>query len=187
MSESPTEHFEHAEHAEHVAHEGNPFMSMVAMTIAVLAVVAATVGSLESVETSATITSKNDSVLLQNKASDQWSFYQAKSLKKNMYDIAGAQTPGKAAEYAATAKRYDDESSEIQKEATELEKKVAEKGEESERHEQRHHVLTLAVTFLHVSIAIATISIITKGAKWPWYGALALGVAGVLTAAKAYF
>jgi hypothetical protein len=37
-----------------------------------------------------------------------------------------------------------------------------------------------------VSIAIATVSIITKGARWPWYAALVLGVAGVLTTAKAY-
>ena len=68
----------------------------------------------------------------------------------------------------------------------ELEKKVEDKGEEAERHEGRHHILTLAVTLLHVSIAIATVSIITKGARWPWYAALALGVAGVLTTATAY-
>ncbi len=186
MSESPTEHFEHMEHAEHVAHEGDPFMSTVAMTIAVLAVIAASVGSLESVETAATITSKNESVLFQNKASDQWAFFQAKSIKKNMYEIADVTNPDKQAILGAGAKKNDEESREIQKKAEELEKKVEEKGEEAERHEGRHHILTLAVTLLHVSIAIATVSIITKGARWPWYAALALGVAGVLTTAKAY-
>ena len=104
MSESPTEHFEHMEHAEHVAHEGDPFMSTVAMTIAVLAVIAASVGSLESVETAATITSKNESVLFQNKASDQWAFFQAKSIKKNMYEIAGVTNPDKQAILGAGAK-----------------------------------------------------------------------------------
>ncbi len=187
MSESPTEHFEHMEHAEHVAHEGDPFMLTVAMTIAILAVIAATVGSLESVETAATITSKNESVLFQNKASDQWAFFQAKSIKKNLYEIATIQSPDKADQFSAGAKKNDEESREIQKKAQELEKQVDERGEESERHEQRHHVLTLAVTFLHVSIAIATVSIITKGARWPWYAAIVLGIAGVLTTAKAYF
>lgn len=187
MSESPTEHFEHMEHAEHVAHEGDQFLSTVAMTVAILAVIAASVGSLESVETAATITSKNESVLYQNKASDQWSFFQAKSVKKNLYEIATLTNPDKEALFAAGAKKNEDESREIQKEAQELEKKVAEKGEEAERHEARHHILTLAVTFLHVSIAIATISIITKGQRWPWYMAMLLGAAGVLTTAKAYF
>ena len=186
MTESPTEHFEHAEHAEHVAHEGDPFLSTVAITIAILAVAAATVGSLESIETAATITTKNESVLFQNKTSDQWAFFQAKSIKKNMYDIASIQTPDKAAQFAAASRKNDEESREIQKQAQELEKKVDEKAEESEHHEQRHHILTLAVTMLHVSIAVATVSIITKGARWPWYAALLLGVAGVVTTAKAY-
>ena len=175
------------EHAEHVAHEGDPFLLTVAMTIAILAVIAATVGSLESVETAATITSKNDSVLFQNKASDQWAFFQAKSIKKNMYEIAGLTNPDLAAKLAEGAKHNDDDSKEIQKKAEELEKKVEEKGLEADGHEARHHVLTLAVTFLHVSIAIATVSIITKGARWPWYLAMALGAVGVLTTAKAYF
>ncbi len=186
MSESPTEHFEHMEHAEHVAHEGDSFMSTVAMTIAVLAVIAATVGSLETVETSATIVSKNESVLFQNKASDQWAFFQAKSIKKNMYEIAAITNPDKADKLNEGAKHNDDDSKEVQKKATELEEEVEAKGVESERHEQRHHVLTLAVTMLHVSIAIATVSIIMKGVRWPWYGAIILGIAGVLTTVKAY-
>ncbi len=184
--ESPTEHFEHVEHAEHVAQEGNRFLSLVAITIAVLAVVAATVGSLESVETAATIASKNESVLYQNKATDQWSFFQAKSIKKNLYEIASITNPDKVDAFAAGVKKNDDESREIQKKARELEKKVDENAEQSERHEQRHHVLTVAVTMLHISIAIATVSIITRGQRWPWYGALALGVAGVVTTVSAY-
>ncbi len=184
--DSPSEALEHAEHAEHVAHEGNAFMTTVAMTIAVLAVIAATVGSLESVETAATITSKNESVLFQNQASDQWAFFQAKSIKKNMYEIATIQTPDKAAEFQAGAKKNEDESAEIMKKAKEFEAKVEEAGKESDRHENRHHILTIGVTLLHVSIAIATVSIITKGARWPWYAALALAAAGVLVTGRAY-
>ncbi len=186
MSESPTEHFEHAEHAEHVAHSGDPFLSIVAMTIAVLAVAAASVGSLESIETAATITSKNDSVLFQNKASDQWAFFQAKSIKKNMYEIAAIQSPDKTTELNAGSKKNEAESREIQAKAQELEHQVEEKTLEAEKHEARHHVLTLAVTLLHVSIAIATISIITKGQRWPWYVALLLGLGGVATTIRAY-
>ena len=187
MSESPTEHFEHAEHAEHVAHSGDPFLSVVSVTIAVLAVIAASVGSLETIETAATNTTKNEAVLFQTKASDQWSFYQAKSLKGNLYQIAAAANAEKAGEYGELVKRYDEETKDILKEAKELEKKSEERLVESERHEQRHHILTIAVTFLHVSIAIATVAIITRGQRWPWYTALLLGAVGLVTTARAYF
>ncbi len=90
MSESPVEHFEHAEHAEHAALLGDPFLTQVAVTIAILAVIAATVGSLETLETAAAIGDKNGAVLLENKATDTWNFYQAKSIKKNLYAIAAA-------------------------------------------------------------------------------------------------
>ncbi len=186
MSESPTEQFEHMEHAEHVAHSGDNFMSTVAVTIAALAVIAATVGSLETIESGAAGASKNDAVLLQTKASDQWAFFQAKSLKKNLYEIGAAGNAAKQDAYTAQANRYDKESADIQKDAKELEHKSEEALHEAEHHLHRHHVLTIAVTFLHVAIAVATISIITKGQRWPWYVALALAVVGVFTTASAY-
>jgi hypothetical protein len=81
MSETPTEHFEHAEHAEHAALLGDPFLTQVSITIAILAVIAATIGSLETLETAASMGDKNAAVLLQNRATDNWNFYQAKFQK----------------------------------------------------------------------------------------------------------
>jgi hypothetical protein len=49
---------------------------------------------------------------------------------------------------------------------------------------QPHHILTVAVTLLHVAIAIATIAIIVRGQRWPWYTALALGAVGSIGAAQ---
>ena len=105
----PSEHFEHAEHAEHAAHDGSPFLLNVSVTIAILAVIAATVGSLETLETAATLTEQNAAALLQNKTSDQWAFFQAKSVKKNAYDIAGRQGGPFVAEFFQEAKRYETE------------------------------------------------------------------------------
>lgn len=90
MEDETQDHLEHAEHAEHAAHDGNPFLITVSVTIAVLAVLAATVGSFESLETAEAINDKSEAAYLQNKASDQWAFYQAKSIKKNAYEIAAA-------------------------------------------------------------------------------------------------
>ena len=186
MSDSPTEDFEHAEHAEHAAHEGNRFMTLVSVTIAVLAMAAATVGSLESIETAATINAKSEAVFFQNKATDNWNFFQAKSLKKNMYDIAAAQGGANVADFQTQAKKNEDDSNEIMQEAKKLEGETDAKLKESDSHERRHQVLTIAVTLLHVSIAIATVSIITRGQRWPWLGSLILGAAGMIAAGAAY-
>jgi hypothetical protein len=186
MDESPTEHFEHAEHAEHVAHMGDAFLSTVSVTIAILAVLAASVGSLESIETADTISAKNDAVFFQNKETDQWNFYQAKRVKKAIYEIAAAAGGPHVAEYNGQVQRNETDSRKAQKDANELERQKNDKLRESDRHEYRHHVLTIGVTLLHVSIAVATVAIITRGKRWPWYGSLALGASGAAIAAWAY-
>lgn len=186
MSESPTEHFEHAEHAEHASLLGDPFLTQVSVTIAVLAVVAATVGSLETLETAAAMNAKNTAVLLQNQATDNWNFYQAKSIKKNLYAIAAANSGPGADDFKQQAARYGKDEEELFAKGKALEQQTEEKLLESEGHEHRHHILTAAVTFLHVAIAIATISIIMRGQRWPWYIALVLGALGSIGAAYAY-
>ena len=186
MTESPTEHFEHAEHAEHVAHSGDNFLAKVSITIAVLAVVAATVGSLETIETAATIGDKNAAVLLQNRATDNWNFYQAKSIKKNIYEIAAAGNPDKFDEFKKQSARYAADEKDLFDKGQTLEHETEAKLHDSEKHESRHHVLTVATTMLHISIAIATIAIIMRGSRWPWYTAMALGAAGILAAGTAY-
>jgi hypothetical protein len=186
MTDSPTEPFEHAEHAEHVAHSGDRFLMQVSVTIAILAVVAATVGSLETIETAATIGDKNAAVLVQNKATDNWNFYQAKSIKKNMYDIAAAAGGPGADGFKAQAQRYGADEQELLAKGQELERETDAKLLDSERHERRHHLLTVAVTFLHVAIAVATISIIMRGQRWPWRASIGLGILGSLLAAYAY-
>lgn len=180
------EHLEHAEHAEHVAHAGDPFMTKVSVTIAFLAVIAATVGSLETLETAGVTVAKNEAVLLQNKATDSWNFYQARSIKGNMYEIAQATNPAKAEEFGAQVKKNRSEQDDIKRRAEDYEKRSEAALHKSEGHEHRHHILTVAVTLLQISIAVATIAIITKGLRWPWYGSMALGAAGVAIAAWSY-
>jgi hypothetical protein len=187
MSEEPAqEPFEHVEHAEHAAHIGTPFLLTVSVTIAILAVVAATVGSFESIETAAALREQNAANLLQNKTSDQWAFYQAKSIKKSFYQIAAQQGGARAAQLDDEAKRYDAEAREIDIKARELEHEVEARLHEAEDHEHRHHILTMAVTLLHAAIAITTIAIVTKGQSWPWLCGLALAATGVSMAGWAY-
>ena len=186
MENDTSEHLEHAEHAEHAAHSGDPFLARVSVTIAILAVVAATVGSLETIESGQAISDKNESVLVQNRAADTWAFFQAQSVKKNLYDIAAASNPAKADEYDKKARGYEAESEKTKSKAEAFEEQTTKKLEDSELHEHRHHILTTGVTLLHVSIAIATIAIIMRGKRWPWHASMVLGAIGAAIAAYSY-
>lgn len=186
MEELANEHLEHAEHAQHAVHAGNNFMVKVSATIAVLAVAAAVIASLETIETGQAISEKNEAVLMQAQASDQWAYYQAKSIKQHLYAIAAGTSPEHAGDYREQAARYEAQTQELQKKAEELEHKRDEKLEAGNKHEEKHHGLTFAATLVHIGIAVATIAIIAKGQKWPWYAAIALGAAGAGKAALSF-
>ena len=186
MEDATTEHLEHREHAEHAAHSGDPLIVKVSVTIAILAVVAASIGSLETIESGGAISKKSESVLLQNQATDRWSYFQAQSIKRNMYEIAGAASPERAAAYADKARQYETESAAIKAEAEALGRHSDELLEQGEHRETRHHILTVGVTMLHVAIAVATIAIIARGRRWPWYTSIVLGAVGSAVAAYAY-
>jgi len=188
MTDSPLEeleHHEHAEHAAHAAHAGDPLISQVTFTIAVLAVVAAISASLETTESDAAIAAKNDAVLAQDQATDQWGFANSKSLRKKVYEIAADQGGPRAGAYGQSAAHEGADQKKAQADATALEKKRDAALERAETHEVRHGRLTVASTLLHMAIAIATLAIILHR-RWPWITALVLSAAGVAVAGWAY-
>ena len=150
-----------------------------------LAVAAAVVASLETTEGDRTIVAKNDAVLQQNRATDQWNFFEAKSIKKNIYALAADQGGAKASAYAKVAAKNETEQADIQKQAKALEAKRDAAGEVAERSERRHGWLTIAATLLHMSIAIATLAIIL-GRPWPWITSVVLAASGVALAGWVY-
>jgi hypothetical protein len=176
---------EHAEHAEHAAEENDPLISRVTLTIALLAVIAAVGASLETTEGDGALGAKNEAVLQQNQATDQWNFYEAKSLKKNLYTLAAEQGGPKAAAYAKTAADNCADQAGIKKKAAAFEAKRDVFTEAAEVHERRHGRLTIASTLLHMSIAIATLAIILRR-PWPWITSIVLAAAGVVLAGLAY-
>jgi hypothetical protein len=176
---------EHAEHAEHAAHENSPLVSQVTMTIAMMAVVAAIGGSLETTEGDKTIVAKNEAVLQQNRATDAWNEYEAKSLKKNLYALAADQPGPKAAGYAKVAAQNAADQKTIQAQARGYEATRDKWSGAAEIHEKRHGRLTLAATLLHMAIAIATLAIILQR-RWPWLTAIVLTAAGMALGAWAY-
>ena len=185
MSDPALEAHEHAEHAEEAAHERDPFISQVSITIALLAVIATITGSLETLEDGSAIISAQEAVLSQDKATDKWSFFEAKSLKKNIYSVAADQGGPKAADYAKKAKEEGAEQDAIGNEAKALEEEREASIKVSQSHERRHHRLALGATLLEMGIAISTIAIITRK-RWPWAASGVLGVTGIGVAIWAY-
>ena len=186
MSENlALEAHEHHEHAEHAAHEHDPFINLVSVTIAVLAVITAVAGSLEVTESGGAITSASRAVLQQDQATDSWNAYQAASIKKHLYDLAALSQPTHADALTRASAKYTGDQDRYQAQAKAAEEKRTQAVEASERHEHRHHRLTIAATLLQIGIAISTVAIITRRRPF-WYGALSLGALGTLTLVSAW-
>jgi hypothetical protein len=162
---------------EQTEHAKAPFDKRVAATMAILAATLAIVSVLGHITTT-------EELLLQQKASDQWSYYQAKSIRRYESEIArdmfGAlRNEAKNDEYTKNAERYRKDDEEIQKQAQEL---------ESESHVRGHQALRLhfGEVFLEISIVLASLAILSKRALF-WYAAMAGGTIGAVIAATAYF
>src|ERR1035437_3932148 len=111
------------------------------------------------------------SLLSQSKASDQWSYYQSKSIKSYLYEmqkenlelqLSNASNKTNADElqkridsYTGKIKKYDEEKEQINKEAKNFENVR----DESKIHSER---FGMAVIFLQVSILLSSISALTK-------------------------
>jgi hypothetical protein len=189
LKESLDQHVERAEeahghgHGHHGGGGGPRWTSYLSLQTAIIAVFAA-VASLESGGNSNdAILEKNEAILYQSQASDQWAYYQAKGVKEslaaNHAGMLAPTNPTAAAKLEAEAARYKSEQGEIQTAARELEAKVREKNERSEQLLERHHRFAIAVTLFQIAIALSAIAALTKR-KALWTVGLAASVAGLV-------
>jgi hypothetical protein len=153
----------------HHAHEAGPSWIMgVALTAAVLAALAAVTALLAEHHA-------NEAMITQIKASDQWSYYQAKGIKsailKTRIAMLGAMK-AQDSQAAEEVKRYAGEQEEIEKEARDFER-------ESQHHLRCHVPLSRGVTMFQLAIAVAAISALTRR-KGYWWLAIGFGLAGLI-------
>ena len=106
----------------------------------------------------------------QIEASDQWSYYQAKSIKASVLDAKMALSTAPDEKDREKAARYEEEQNEIKKEAES-------KQTEAKTNFHQHEVFARAVTMFQIAIAIAAISALTKKRKF-WFVSLLFGIAG---------
>jgi hypothetical protein len=152
------------EHVQHSAeHSGEVWISWVALSTAILAVLAAIAGLLSGKHA-------NEAMMSQIEASDQWSYYQAKSIKASVLDAKISLATVADEKDRTKAARYEEEQSEIKKDAEQKES-------EAKSNFHRHEVYARSVTMFQIAIAIAAISALTKKKKF-WMVSLLFGGVG---------
>src|SRR5262245_47006322 len=120
--------------SEHAEHAKEPFDKKVAMTMAIIAALLAIVSVAAHIYST-------EELLAQQKASDQWAYYQAKDIRRYDSEIAAdflkALKNDSAAEelkhYHDNAARYDKDRAKIEEDARELEKERDVKGDKALR------------------------------------------------------
>lgn len=136
---------------------------------------------------------KNQSVLKKTEASNQWNFYQAKSSKQNLAELALALTPADKRDfYVKEIERYKGEKEGIKKDAEALEAEVKkydklsdDANEKSGEKMHPHHQWELAMTIFQIAIALASITILTR-MRWLYFTSGLAGLVGLGLAAVAW-
>lgn len=173
-------HGPHDHELEHAAQHGSHGDSH-AGGIAVVTAIIATVGALFAYMGGATQANaglyKNNAAIKKTEASNQWNYYQAKSSKQNLSELAIDLAPeSKKAFYTEEIARYKKEKADIKTDAEKLEKEAKDWDKKSDDEMHQHHRWAQATTALQIAIALAAIALLTKR-RWLEYGVY--GVAGL--------
>ena len=171
--EVPTEHLH--EEMEHHAHGGASWVMGVALSSALLAALAA-VSSLQAGHHA------NEAMMAQIESSDQWSFYQAKSIKesqlKSKMDILEALGKPVAEADRKKAEEYATSKDELQ---TDAKKKT----DESKHELKTHQTFAKCTTLFQIAIAMGAIAALTKQKKF-WLVSLGIGAVGIFFIVQAF-
>jgi hypothetical protein len=174
-------HGPHDHELEHAAQHGDK--DRFAGTIAVMTAILATVGALFAYMGGATQANaglyKNNAAIKKTEASNQWNYYQAKSSKQNLSELALALVADdKKPLYQAEVERYKKEKAEIKFAADKLEAEAKDWDAQSDAQMHLHHRWAQATTALQISIALAAIALLTRR-KWLEYGMLGVAAIGL--------
>ena len=163
--EDPTEKL--AETIEAAEEQREKWTLYVALTTAIIAVLAAIAGMYGNHHA-------NEAMLEQIQSSDQWAFYQAKSIKSeiasNYVQTLKALDKPVPEEYKGKIEKYESDKKEIKE-------KAEEQAKSSENHMKIHVIFSRAVTIFQIAVAISAIAIVTRR-KFMWYLSILLALGG---------
>ncbi len=174
---------EHA--AKHGAAHGDDFPGRIAVTTAVLATVGALFGYLGGATQNDAAMFKNNAAIKKTEASNQWAFYQSKSNKQNLAELALVLPGVDKEKYKSEVARYKSEKEEIKANAEKIEKSSLDWDKKSDESMHQHHRWALATTAEQVAIALAAIALLTRK-KWLQYGVYGVATVGIVLGVMAY-
>ena len=163
-AEIPLEHL-HEEIHHHAQHGPARWISWVALSTAILAVLAAIAGLLSGHHA-------NEAMMNQIEAADQWSFYQAKSIKASVLEA-------KMTLAAVATEKDKEKAAQYQTEESEIKREAEHKQAEAKANFHQHEVFARSVTMFQIAIAIAAISALTHKRRF-WFVSLVFGLAGAV-------
>jgi uncharacterized membrane protein len=120
----------------------------------------------------------NEAMIEHIERANQWSYYQAKSIKEKLLKM-------KVALLSANDKNWKpdpEDSSDLEKykeERQDIEKEAREKEAAAKAHLKHHMFLSLSVTMFQVAIAVGAISVLTRRRNF-WFAGLAFGAVGLV-------
>ena len=181
---------EHAEHAEHAAHTNNKGIALLISVLALFLALSETMG--KSAQTAAI----SDNV----RASDTWAFYQAKTIRSSVLQVAAANMTidSSAASDAALKESQAKQIDTWKKEAARLDdepgregrKQLAERAKQIEEDRDtslaKYHHFEVSSAAFQIGIVLASATIITGMSVLAWISG-GLGVAGLLFMAIGLF
>ena len=160
------------------------FTKRVAMTTAIYAVVLA-------ITALGGNNSTKEMLLAQQEASNQWSYYQAKNMRENLYKIerlymeadlldrADTMKPETRARFEATIKKMGDEESRYAAEKKEIEKEARKAEAERDVNKKKNPYFEFAEVLLQVSIVMASIAILSSS-RQAFFFSLIFAVIGAI-------
>ena len=152
----------HEEVEEHVHHAHNPFDKIVAGSMAIIAALLAIVSVLGQ-------HFNTEKLLSQQRASDQWAYYQAKDIRRYSAQVAQdvllqmKGDPAAAKKYAQDSTRYRKQTEDIQDQARDFEKERDKMGRKAD-------FFHFGEVFLEVAIVFSSLSILFKRNLLYWAG-----------------
>jgi hypothetical protein len=173
-------HGPHDHELEHAAAHAGPkdFAGRLAVATAIIATVGALFAYMGGLTQANAGLYKNDAAIKKTEASNQWNYYQAKSSKQNLAELALELAPeSRRTFYADEIKRYKGEKDVIKLEAEKLEKASEAWNQKSDEQIHQHHRWAQATTALQIAIAMAAIALLTKS-RWLQKGVYGLSAVG---------
>lgn len=172
-------HGPHDHELEHAAHSKDSFSGRIAMMTAVMATAGALFGYMGGLTQADAGMFKNNAAIKKTAASNQWNYYQAKSTKQNLTELAMDMPGTKREKYQEEVKRYKAEKAEIKLEAEKLEAESVAWEKKSDQSMHEHHRWAQATTALQVAIALAAIALLTRK-RWLELGSYGVSGIGVI-------